>query len=190
MTLRKLMLTSVTAAAFCSPMLASADSSSGVGAASADLDFQIVIDDYVFLQIGSTGSTVDLITFNIDGATNIAGDTTAIAGNNTVAVTLTSNSSNIEIDADVSGSTLTNGTDTIPWTDITISNLGGSGDINPPQLDGSTTSGSLDPGNVGGGTLSDTWSFEYVNDTYYAPGIYGTGGAGGGATVTFTATAL
>jgi hypothetical protein len=183
------MLTSVTAAAFCSPMLASADSSSGVGAASADLDFQIVIDDYVFLQIGSTSPSVNLITFNIDGATNIAGDTTAIAGNNTVAVTLTSNSSNIEIGADVSGSALTNGTDTIPWTDITISSTGTS-QITPPQLDGSTTSGSLDPGNAGGGTLSDTWSFEYVNDTYYAPGIYGTGGAGGGATVTFTATAL
>ncbi len=185
MTLRKLMLTSVTAAAFCAPMLASADSSSGTGSAAADLDFTITIDDYVFLQIGSAGTTTDLITFNIDGATNIAGDNAAIAGDQTVAVTLTANSNNIEITADISGATLTNGTSTIPWSDISII---GSGDINPPTLNG-TSSGPLDP-NTSGGTLTDTWSFEYINDTYYAPGTYGTGGAAGGAVVTFTATSL
>jgi len=188
MTLRKLMLTSVTAAAFCAPMLASADSASGAGAASADLDFTITIDDYVFLQIGSGGTTTDLITFTIDGATNIAGNSTPIAGDQTVPVTLTANTSNIEITADISGATLTDGTSTIPWSDITISNAGGSGDITPPTLNGSS-SGSLDP-NTSGGTLTDTWSFEYVNDTYYAPGTYGTGGAAGGAVVTFTATSL
>jgi hypothetical protein len=190
MTLRKLMLTSVSAAAFCAPMLASADSSSGTGFASADLDFTITIDDYLFLQIGSAGTT-DLITFTIDGATSIAGNGTPIDGDQTVPVTLTANSENIEITADVSGATLTDGVspDPIPWTDITISNATGTGDINPPVLDGATSSGTLNP-NAAGGTLTDIWSFAYVNDKYFAPGTYGTGGAAGGAVVTFTTTSL
>jgi hypothetical protein len=189
MTLRKLMLTSVTAAAFCSPMLASADSSSGVGAASADLDFQIVIDDYVFLQIGSASPTVDLIGFNIDGVTNLSGDASTIAGSTTVAVTLNANADNVTLDANSVGALTGPGAVTIPWSDITIATDGtGTGDIPVPTIDGADSTG-LDP-SATSGTLSDVWRFEYSNDTYYDPGTYGTGGAGGGATVTFTATAL
>ena len=178
-TFRSLLLTSVGAAAVGVPMLATADSSFGVGVASANLDFEVVIQDYVYFRVGAAAG-VDLVTFNVDAGANPPG-TGSVASPDSVTVVLTANSGNVDLSADSSGTTLTNGTDTIPWSEITI-NTTGTGDLPPPVIDGADSTG-LAPV----GTLSDTWSFSYANDTFYSPGNYGGVGT---ATVTFTATAM
>ena len=181
-TLRYLLLTSVGAAAVGAPMLATADSGFGASTASADLDFQIVIPDYVYLEIGSAGNVVDLVTFTLDPATNFPGSGNPVPGDTPIGVTLVSNSNDVTINAVGVGG----GIGPIGWPEILIDNSTGTTDIDVPAIDGAS-SASMNPGAAAGLTLTDTWTFSFTNANAYAPGTYGGPGVG---TVTFTATAL
>jgi len=183
-TLRSFLLTFVGAAAVVAPMLATADSSSGAGSASANLDFQVVIDDYVYFQIGDPiPGNVDLVTFTVDGATEFPGSGSPIAGDQSMSVVLAANSNNLTIAAAGTGA-LTGSATTIAWSEIAIDNTAGTGDLPPPVIDGAASTG-IDPSAVG--TFSDTWSFSYLNTGFHTPGAYGGVTTG---RVAFTATAL
>jgi len=184
MTLRKLMLTTVAAAAVSVPLLASAESNTGVGApgsasASARLDFQIVIPSFVFFRLGTAGaSNIDTVEFDLE-TTPVEpglGGSGVDATTGAVDVQLISNASNIQIVADNgdNGGLLAEtggGTDTIPLSDITATSVGG---LIPAPAFGGTAGPFLVLGSA-----VDTWTFNYANTTVVAPGTYGSSGFGG-----------
>lgn len=183
MTLRKLTLASVTAAALSLPLIASADSDLGLGAptstsANADLDFQIVIPSFIYFQVGSGGNTVDLVNFDLGLAVEEPGSTNSVAGNagsGVIGVDLRSNAASVQITA-TGGALNDGGANNIPLTEISVA---AGGTIPAPDFGAST---GFFP--VLGGVLSDTWTFTYDNNNVYPPGTYGGAGTG---TVTYTA---
>jgi hypothetical protein len=182
---RKLLVSAVAALA-AGPMLVSADSDIGIGgagtSASANLDFRIVIPQFVYFRVGSAAAgTVDRVDFDLltAGAQPGAGGTVIANGGSgdgvdgDLFVNLVTNVASVTIAA--TGGNLTNGTDNIPFTQI---NTADGGVIPIPAFGGS---GNLAAGLPG--ALLDTWSYEYNNDTPYPPGTYN-------GTVTYTVTAL
>jgi len=183
MTFRKLMLTSVAATAVSVPLLASAESNTGVGApgsasASARLDFQVVIPSFVFFRLGTAGTTIDTVEFDLQ-TTPVEpgiGGAGVNATTGAVDVQLITNASNIQIVADNgdNGGLLAEtggGTDTIPLADITVT--ANAGFIPAPAFGG--TAGPF----LVLGTANDTWTFNYANTAVVAPGTYGSSGFGG-----------
>lgn len=170
------------------PAVADSEFDIGNGAltANADLDFEIVIPRFLYLQVGSTGTTVDTVTFDLSGVASIAdvdtqiGNGTAVDGDITVGVRLVSNAGDVDLEAVGSGTGLTNGTETIPWSQITgTAATGGATGLDVPVVGAAAVT---IPATNGVVNRSDTWSFDYENDLLVGGGTY-TG------TVTYTATA-
>ena len=162
------------------------DIGNGALTANADLDFEIVIPRFLYLQVGSTGTTVDTVTFDLSGVASIAdvdtqiGNGTAVDGDITVGVRLVSNAGDVDLEAVGSGTGLTNGTETIPWSQITgTAATGGASGLDVPVVGAAAVT---IPATNGVVNRSDTWSFDYENDLLVGGGTY-TG------TVTYTATA-
>ena len=178
MKLNKLVTASLMAAVVTLPQLAAADSELSFGnnaTAQASLDFRIVIPDFVYFQVGSAGTTVDSIEYNLGTTEPGTGTVTATGGTaptGQVAVTLITNAATVSIDA--TGGDLTSGADTIPFADITAADTG---TISVPDFGGTVN---VTPGSF---SLSDTWSYTYDNSSVYNAGDY-TG------QVTYTVTAL
>ena len=180
MKLNKLVTATLMTAAVTLPQFAAADSELAFGGtgttAEASLDFRIIIPDFVYFQVGSAGSTVDQIEYNLgttepgSGAFAATGGTTTVNGQ--VDVTLITNAADVSIGA--TGGDLTSGSDTIPFTDITAADTG---TISVPDF-GATVN--VTPGSF---SLSDTWSYSYDNNAVYNAGDY-TG------QVTYTVTTL
>lgn len=171
------------------PALADSDFDAGNGtlSATADLDFQIVIPRFLYLQVGAAGNTETLVTFDLSGVASIAdvdsqiGSGTPVDGDVTVGVRLVSNAGDIELEATGSGTGLTNGTETIAWSQITGTAADGTsaGGLDVPAIGAPAVTINATSGVV---NRNDTWSFDYLNDDLVAGGTY-TG------TVTYTATA-
>ena len=162
------------------------DIGNGTLTANADLEFEIVIPRFLYLQVGSTGTTVDTVTFDLSGVASIAdvdtqiGNGTAVDGDITVGVRLVSNAGDVDLEAVGSGTGLTNGTETIPWSQITgTAATGGATGLDVPVVGAAAVT---IPATNGVVNRSDTWSFDYENDLLVGGGTY-TG------TVTYTATA-
>jgi hypothetical protein len=180
---RKLLVSAV-AALVAAPTLVSADSDLAIGAAgtqaSADLDFRIVIPQFVFFRVGSAGNTIDRVDFDLltaavqpgAGGNVAANGGTGDGADGDLSVQLATNVTNVTIAA--SGGNLTSGANTIPFTQINAYD----GAVIPVPAFGA--SGNLAVGLPG--ALSDTWSYDYNNNTSYAPGTYD-------GTVTYTVTA-
>lgn len=188
--IRGLALTGVAALGLIAMTPAVADSEFDIGngalTANADLDFEIVIPRFLYLQVGSTGTTVDTVTFDLSGVASIAdidsqvGNGTAVDGDITVGVRLVSNAGDVDLEAVGSGTGLTNGTETIPWSQITgTAATGGATGLDVPVVGAAAVT---IPATNGVVNRSDTWSFDYENDLLVGGGTY-TG------TVTYTATA-
>ena len=185
MTLRKLMLSTVAATAVSTPVIATADSDlsialAGSASAQANLDFAITIPSFIFFQVGSPGSTIDSVSFDLLTANEEPGSTNPVAGSSTVSVALRTNATNVRIAA--SGGNMTDtlgGAGSIPLTDITPSSA--ASDIPVPDFGADT--GLIAPS---GFNLSDTWSFSYDNTTVVPAGVYGTDTNGGRVTYTVT----
>ena len=162
------------------------DIGNGTLTANADLDFEIVIPRFLYLQVGSTGTTVDTVSFDLStGVTDITdidgtiGNGNAVAGDITVGVRLVSNAGDVDLEAVGSGTGLTNGSDTIPWSQITgTAATGGATGLDVPVVGAAAVTIAANNGVV---NRSDTWSFDYENDLLVGGGTY-TG------TVTYTAT--
>jgi hypothetical protein len=174
---RKLLVSAI-AALVSAPTLVSADSELAIGGggtqAQANLDFQIVIPDFVYFSIGSTGATIDRVDFDLLAGTvqpGPGGPLVVAATGGTgdgfdgiLDVQLITNVTNVSIAAATVGGVLTSGLNTIPFTQI---NGVAGGAIPIPAFD---TSGNLATG--GPVTLNDTWTYTYNNDTVFAPGTY------------------
>lgn len=157
------------------PAIADSEFSTNAAAgASADLNFEVVIPEFISFQVGSPGTTVDLVRFEVPAAD--VGDGTAVSRTNAsgapIPVTLVSNAGNLEINAVGS----TGGANDIDWTQITAT----SSDVAalPAPAVGGSAGVSADSNGII--DASADWTFVYENDNLVGAGTY-TG------TVTYTA---
>ena len=218
--MKKLILVTSIASVFALPMLAQAESTTvtpaaTASAASAKLDFSIVVPAVLFLRVG-TGSavggannaTVDSIAFTVP-ATNI-GDGTVINAsaasgdltNGAVTVRVFSNvGTNVSLNSNVTGPLKTTAGDTIPWSQITVTPAA-LATTTPGYTNGAITHPAFSLAAGGGAGTATTltaaaklvrqegkWTFTYANSTAAPSGTYGATVANNGR-VTYTATQL
>jgi hypothetical protein len=181
---RKLLVSTVAALAS-APTLVYADSQLAFGpagtTATADLAFRVTIPNFVYFQVGSAGAVVDRVDFDLAAAAvqpGAGGNVVANGGvgdgaDGSLSVTLSTNAANVSIAA--TGGNLVSGGNNIPLTQI---NRTDGGQIPMPAFGGS---GNLAFGAPG--TRTDTWSYNYNNNTVYPAGTYN-------ATVVYTVTVL
>lgn len=211
-TMKKLALTAALGLLIASPLLSHAESNyvTGAGAtsATAKLDFQIVIPKVLYLRIGTgtdnaINATVDMLTFTVPPAN--VGNGTAVAGTGgdltagAVTVRAYGNGGNpITLNSTTAGPLLS-GTDSIPWSEITVT----------PAALGATTAGftnaaithpAFNTGGAGGAGTATTltagaakvarvegkWTFAYANTAFVPAGTYGAPAASGRVTYTIT----
>ena len=160
------------------PFAATAESqlTIGTGTASARLNFQVIVPRVLFLAVG-TGSaslsdnpTIDTVIFDYSGNPQDLGLMGAPAGAITgasVPVRVLGNNGQVVITASGSGAGLSNGTDTIAWSEITGSSSAGTLPI--PAV-GQTVNPTLNSGKLTNRTA--TWTYSYSNSNIVAPGSY------------------
>jgi len=180
---RLLILVLCAAQLFCYVSLANAESSQSNGAATtARLDFRITIPTVLHLQVGTVGATRDLVTFavtDLPGTGAVAG---VSSGANPVPVrvaALIGPAATVTLRAD-SSTPLTNGSTTIPFSEISWT-AGGSGGFTSGAFSGGANQ-QLDQF-TGPGSRTGTYSFSYANTTYYPATVAPYNG-----TVTYTLT--
>ncbi len=173
MKLKKLITSTALAAIMFVPAVVTADSELAFGStgttATANVDFRIVIPSFIYFRVGSAGGTVDRIDYDLGVASAQPGSGTAVAatgGTNDgadgiLAISLITNAASVSIAA--SGGNLTDGTDTIPFADISASNTGS---ITVPDFGASVT---LNPASY---SLTDNWTYSYDNTSIYNPATY------------------
>jgi hypothetical protein len=134
----------VMAIMFCYVGISGAQSSSATGAganASVDLDFQIIIPNFIYFRVGTAGPTVDTVSF-APTAAQVAAGTQDIAGTGgdltggAVTVNLISNGGAVTIDANGNGG-LSDGSNTIDFA--TISTVSSDTDLPAPTLSNATS---------------------------------------------------
>ena len=139
----------------------------------ARLDMRVTVPRIVYLQVG-TGTaftdvtTIDRVDFTLTAAD--VGSGLAIAGVSTggaVTARVLGNGGNITFGAVGTVGGLTNGTQTIPWSQIVPTATGGT--LTHPAISGATTS-LVAVGNVV--DRSTTYSFNYSNTSAMAAGTY------------------
>lgn len=187
---RKVGLTAM-AAMLAVPFVAQAESSfqTGAGALStqARVDFQITIPRFLALQVGTTGAPIDLITFTLTPAQAqtpgpVAG-TGGDVGGGAVTARVAGNVGNVTLVA-ATGGALSNGTDSINWSEITTASTNGA--LPAPTLTNGT-SGAVTVAATGGVVLQTaTWTYTYANSATVPGGTYGGVGINNGR-VTYTA---
>lgn len=195
----KLIASAVSLAALPSLALAESDIVSGLGSASAKLDFQITIPRVLFLQVGTgtfgvDGSTVDKIDFAptpaqvINATSPISGTGGDLTGG-AVTARLFGNNGQVTLTSSTSGA-LENGVgDSISWDKIstTVAAISGTTLAHPTLADTGTPS--VNPTiNIGTKVtnLQSTWTYAYLNPATAAAGTYGGVNANKGR-VTYTA---
>ena len=175
MKLKGLIIASALTIGIAAPHFAAADSELQFGSgatATANLDFRITIDQFVFFRVGTNADgTVDRVDWDLTGvqpgesaapiaATGGTGD----GADGVLTIQLITNASQVTLASNTGGGDLVSGTDTIPFTDI---NVADGGTITAPAFDGNVVIAT-------GGVYSETddWTFTYNDDTPYVPGVY------------------
>lgn len=163
--------------------VASAASDVDSASASAELDFRITIPSVVFLQVG-TGSfkeldaTVDEIAFAPTAAEFVALEPVAGTGGDInegrdgkVTVRVFGNNGAMALSS--TATTLSNGTSTLPWTEITVAANGG---VPHPGFSATGTMTTPLPTNGNGNSrvtnLRGDWTYSYANRAEVAEGVY------------------
>ena len=190
------------------PMLALAESNTTSPAATnatavGRLDFTVVVPSVLFLRIGTggavgvAGAVIDGLTFTVP-ATNI-GDSTVITGtggdltNGAVTVRVFSNfGSNVTLNSSVTAP-LTSGTDTIPWSQITVvaTALGAAtagftnAAITHPAFSATTGAGTATTLTAASRLVRQEgkWTFSYSNTAVVPAGTYGNTSARNGRVI-------
>jgi hypothetical protein len=164
------------------PALAESDFVTGNGAiaANAAVDFEINVPRFIRFQVGSTGATQDLVSFDVNANTMGDGNDIAATTNGTLGVSLLGNVGDISLDATTVGP-LSNGTDSISWAEIVASSDDAALNV-PAIVDGATGAAETITANVGNSVVNRNaaWTFAYSNTDIVGAGTY-TG------SVTFTA---
>ena len=180
---KKISLAAVVALSAALPMAAQAESNvtTGAGAinATARVNFSVTIPRFVFLQVGTgtllaANSTINTIAFT--PAVAVIGNSVAQAatagsgdlGNGQVSVRVIGNAGPMTLGA-IGPANLTSGTDTIPWTQITVAATGSA--PTHPTINGATvalpaTSGVVNTASTG------VWTYSYANSITPAAGVY------------------
>lgn len=166
---------SAVALALAAPLLASAESqlTVGTGSATARLNFSVIIPRVLFLGVGSgsaslaNNATVDTLTFDYSAAAADVGSGTDSAAQG-VSVRVLGNNGQITLAAAGSGSGLSNGTDTIAWSEILSSSTDAT-NLNVPAV-GGTAAPVINSAKVTNRTA--TWNYAYSNTNVAAPGTY------------------
>lgn len=178
------------------PLAANAESTTvTTGSATGRLDFQVTIPRVLMLQVGSTGSTINSIDFDMSATPAAVGNGVAVAGSNgdlgngSVTAKVLGNNGNITLVATSGGALKNAAGDTISYAEITTT---------PTSLTTGTvlSAPTLADGASGAVTLTAVnkivkqdakWTFAYKNTNPVAPGVYGGSAAGGNGRVTYTA---
>jgi hypothetical protein len=161
------------------PMAANAESTinSGGGAniqTQARVDFSIVIPKIVFLRVGTSGGTIDVITFNVPAAAVGSGaDQTATAGSGNlgsggVNVQVIGNNGDMTLAVAGVNATLLSGTDTLPWSEILVATAGGA--PAHPAVPGNVTLTATNK--VVSTPAGGSWTYTYSNTNAIAAGTY------------------
>lgn len=140
--------------------------------AAARLDFQVTIPRFISFQVGSAGTVIDRVVFNVAAANVGSGTAVGPTSGAPVAVTLRGNGGAINITADTTGTSLTSGVDIIPFTQI--NSITASGTITAPTLVQNGVSAAVAVP-VTAGRVTDrsaTWNFTYANSAIVGAGTY------------------
>lgn len=183
---KALLLKTTLALALATPLLASAESQlvTGAGSATANLDLRVVIPRVLFLGVGTgsgtpltTNAAIDTLTFDYTtnpldvgaGAAAPAASITSTGPSNgtaSIPVRVFGNNGQVTITA-TNPLVLTSGSDTIPFTELTVSSSNGA--LAAPAFSGGTSLPTL-AGRVTNQTAN--WTYAYANSTTPAFGTY------------------
>jgi hypothetical protein len=194
--LRRALLTAAAGAILAAPWTVQGESASqsGTGALSGDarLDFRVMMPRFFAFRVGTIGSTIDLITFDVPAGS--LGDGTAVAasggdaGGTGVNVSVVANTGQVTIAEHNNGGG--NGLQHATLAEYVsygeIATFSSDTSLERPILSdagGNTSQPVLNHGNV---TLrTAVWSFQYANSAVHSAGTYG--GEAKGGRVTYTA---
>jgi hypothetical protein len=196
--MRNIILKSAVALALGIPLLASAESTFNTGAgtpltATAKVDFTIIIPKFISLRVGQAGAGIDSIVFTVPaasvgaGGAGIAGTGGDLTGG-VVTAKVTGNNGQVTLTSTATGA-LSNGTDTIPFSEITTATavLTSATALPAPVLTNGVSAGVLAALTGTKITNQDArWTYNYANSAVVASGTYGGVGVNNGR-VTYTA---
>jgi hypothetical protein len=179
-------LITVCALGLLSSAQAESDLNTGGGAglnATAKLDFKVVIPRMIFLRVGTgvnfadalNGANIDRIDFNLTAAD--VGSTTAVTGAAgqgpyPVAIKVLGNGGNISLTASGTTGGLSNGVQTVPWSQITPTSSNAAGLPNPAIGNGVAGAVTNLPATANVVNQSANWTFSYNNTNAMAAGAY------------------
>lgn len=179
---KNLFIRSALALAVAAPLMAHAESELviGTGSAAAELELRVVIPRVLFLGVGTgaatlaTNTTVDELTFDystnpLDVGTGAAAGSitsTSPSGTASIPVRVFGNNGQVTITA-TNPLTLTSGTDSIPFTELSVTSS--NADLDAPDFSGGTSLPTL-AGRVTNHTAN--WTYSYANATTPAFGTY------------------
>jgi hypothetical protein len=140
--------------------------------ANARLDFQVVIPRFISFQVGSAAAVVDKVVFDVAAANVGSGVAVGPTSGSPVAISLKGNGGAINLTADTTGTSLTSGADTIPFTQINSNTSSGTIDA-PTLVENGVSAAVAVP--VSAGRVTDrtaTWSYTYANAAIVGAGTY------------------
>ena len=196
--MRNIILKSAVALALGVPLLANAESNFTTGVATpltatARIDFTVIIPKFISLRVGAAGvGSFDSIVFTVPAASvGVGGAIAGVGGDLTggvVTARVTGNNGQVTLSSTATGA-LSNGTDTIPYTEITTATavLTSATALPAPALTNGTSAGVLAALTGTKITNQDArWTYSYANSAVVAAGTYGGVGVNNGR-VTYTA---
>ena len=165
---------------------AESDITTGAGAltATARLDFRVIVPKVLFLQVGTgtafaDNTLVDRVDFTLTAAQATSGGAVAgVSTGGTINARVLGNGGTVTFGAAGTAGGLSNGAQTIPWSEIAPTATGGT--LIHPAISGATSALAATAGVVNSSTV---YSFNYSNTNVVAAGTYN-------GTVTYTASVL